>query len=121
MRALAVWLVVALTVGCASSPGGTMVEYADPDLSGVVELGAPAIERLRESNLLKVVVPIRNVTDEQVQLLVQMEFRDSNGLPYSDHTPSRVMIIERGMTKNFTATSLKPVAMNYVMRLRWNR
>ena len=29
--------------------------------------------------------------------------------------------IERGMTKNFTATSLKPNAMDYRMRLRWNR
>lgn len=120
MKVLAVWLVVALTVGCASS-APTNVEYADPDLSGVVELGAPAIERLRESNNLKVIVPIRNVTDEQVQILVQMEFRDANQLPYGDVTPSRVMVIPRGMTKNFTATSLKPIAMDYRMRLRWNR
>ncbi len=120
MKALAMWLVVALTVGCASITGSN-VEYADPDLSGVVELGTPAIERLLESNRLKVIVPIRNVTDEQVQLLVQMEFLDADQRPIEDNTPSRWMAIERGMTRNFTATSLKPNAMDYRMRLRWNR
>ncbi len=120
MKALAVWLVVALTAGCASS-SGAVVEYADPDLSSVVELGVPAIERLEESNNLKVIVPIRNVTDEQVQLLVQVEFLDADQRPIEDTTPSRWMAIERGMTRNFTATSLKPNAMDYRMRLRWNR
>ena len=119
MKELATWFVIALT-GCASISGSN-VEYADPDLSGVVELGAPAIERLRESNRLKVVVPIRNVTDEQIQLLVQMEFLDADQRPIEDSTPSRWMAIERGMTRNFAATSLKPNAMDYRMRLRWNR
>lgn len=113
-------LLAALAVGCAS-PSGKFVEFADPDLAGVVELGQPAVERLEATNYLKVTVPIRNITDEQVQLLVEMEFRDFNELPYGDNTPSRVMIIERGMSKNFSATSLKPIAMAYKMRLRWNR
>ena len=120
MRASAMWLLAAFVVGCTST-SDAVIEFADPDLSGVVEFGAPAIERLQETNNLKVTVPIRNVTDEQVQLLVQMEFRDANKLPYGDVTPSRVMVIPRGMTKNFSATSLKPLAMDYRMRLRWNR
>ncbi len=119
MRASVVWVLAALAA-CAS-PSGSHVEFADPDVSDYVELGAPALERLQESNRLKVTVPIRNITDEQVQLLVQMEFLDSNKLPHDDATPSRVMIIPRGMTKSFSATSLKPLAMDYKLRLRWNR
>lgn len=113
-------LLALLAVGCTSTRGN-FVEFSDPDLAYAVELGPAVAERLEASNNLKVIVPIKNITDEQVQLLVQMEFRDANDYPIGDNTPSRVMILERGASKDFSATSLNPVAMAYKMRLRWNR
>ena len=116
----ALGLLALLSAGCAST-SGDFVEFSDPDLAYSVQLGPVAVDRLEATNTLQVVMPIKNISDEEVHVRIEMEFRDANDLPYGDSMPSRLMILPRGASKEFVAQSLKPVAMGYKMRLRWDR
>ena len=97
------------------------VVFADKELDGDVLVGTPVTERAPETNLLAVHVPIRNRTNAELQLLVQVEFFDANHVPYDDVSPKRVLILPRGTTTNYYTTSTKARAQEFVVRLWRNR
>lgn len=119
MRVLILTLCLLLG-GCASARrDASQVRFAD-DLSGYVVVDAPAVERTAD-NLLRVSVPIRNVSGNDLELMVQIEFRDSHGNPYNDDTPKRVMLLSRGETKHFEAHSMLSKADDFVATIWRNR
>jgi hypothetical protein len=87
--------------------------FADPDLDGEVEFDQPVVIRT-EDNLLKVSVPLRNVSGAELQLLVQMQFLNELGAPYNDETNRRSFLLPRGAVKWFSATSMQSIASDYV-------
>ncbi|MCA8942859.1 MAG: hypothetical protein KDB80_09900 [Planctomycetes bacterium] len=115
-------LAVCLMLGaCEVGPSrqSAQVQFAD-DLSGYVVVDEPSVERTAD-NLLRVSVPIRNVSDENIELMVQIEFRDAHGNPYNDETPKRVMLLARGETKHFFAHSMLSKADDFVATIWRNR
>ena len=70
-----------------------------------------------ETNLLRVNVPIRNLTEGSISLLVQVEFFDSNRVPYDDVTPRQVLIVPPGGTMNHVTMSQKARAQEFIVRL----
>ena len=128
MRALFAVLLVACACSNAPTPADALdpredverhhsVVFADPDLSGEIKVGTPVTERLAETNLLAVHVPIRNASDKLQQLSVQVEFFDKERVPYDDVTPKRLVLVPRGGTLNYSATSTKARAQDFVVRL----
>ena len=80
--------------------------FADVELVGMLEVEDPILERTGASSLLKLTLPLRNVSGEDLQLLVQVEFLDSLGNSYNDDTGRRLILLPRGSTKRFQATSM---------------
>ena len=113
-------LAAAVTSGCATTDQ-EWVQYADPELESLVRVEDARATRLPGSDLLQVQVPITNLSPQEIQLLVQVEFRDATGAPYDDETTRRVWLLPRGATKTFTATSQKARASDFVVRLWKNR
>lgn len=97
------------------------VVFADKALLGDVLVGTPVTERAPDTSLLTVHVPIRNKTNDELQLLVQVEFFDANRVPYDDVSPKRVLIVPRGGTMHYDTTSTKARAQDFVIRLWRNR
>lgn len=97
------------------------VVFADKDLRGDVVVGTPVTERAPDTNLLAVHVPIRNRTNDELQLLVQVEFFDANRVPYDDVSPRRVLIVPPGGTNSYYTSSTKARAQDFVVRLWRNR
>ena len=93
--------------------GRSRERFADPDLDAEVEFDKPIIVRTEE-NLLKVSVPLRNVSGEELQLLVQIQFLNELGAPYNDETNRRSFLLPRGAVKWFSATSMQSIASDYV-------
>lgn len=120
-------LSVALLTFTAAAAGGCAttdqewVQYADAELESLVRVEDARATRLPGSDLLQVQVPITNLSPQEIQLLVQVEFRDATGAPYDDETTRRVWLLPRGATKTFTATSQKARASDFVVRLWKNR
>ena len=99
----------------------TNVTVSDAELKDVVRVGRSTVDRMPGSNQLRVMVPIRNVDDEPIQLLVQVSFLDGRQTPIGDDTNRQVQLIAPGATVNFTATSKFATAQDWQMRLSWNR
>ncbi len=97
------------------------VVVADATLQDVVRAGRPLVERVGGDGLLRVVVPIRNVDDEAIQVLAQMAFLDSERRPLPDETNRQVLLLAPGMTSNFEALSRGGKAADFVLRLTWNK
>ena len=127
------WLpVLALAAACGSSPPyaayaieddaelTSSVVVADKYLRDVIRVGHPAVTRDPGTDNLRVRVPIRNIEMKPVQLLVQIEFRDRESRPIGDATNRQVTTISAGTTVNFESVSVRPDAMDYVVRIGWN-
>ena len=112
-RWFAVVLISMCAIGCAS-PSHRVV-WAD-DLDGEVRIERPSFKRT-DANLLEVNVPISNISEDDVRLLVQLEFLDENGSPYNDETNRRAFLVPRGSTKSFRVTSLQSIASDYVLTI----
>lgn len=97
------------------------VVVADATLQDILRAGPPLVERLPPENYLRVVVPIRNIDVEPVQVLAQFAFLDEQRRPLSDETNRQVRILPAGGTENFEAISSGPRAADFVLRLMWNK
>ncbi len=97
------------------------VVVGDASLQDVVRAGRPLVERVQPEDLLRVVVPIRNVDDEPIAVLAQMAFLDRERRPLPDETNRQVLLLAPGMTSNFIAVSRGAKASDFVLRLTWNK
>ena len=116
-----------LPASCSSTPmpadgvadgddlSGLREIFAD-DLRGEVEVERPSLRRT-EQNLLKVNVPLRNVSGDDLELLVQVQFLDDLGAPSGDETNRQYLRLPRGSTTNFGATSRTSSAHDYKLYL----
>ena len=76
---------------------------------------------VRSWSALRVVVPIRNVDDEPISVLVQAAFLDNQRQPLPDETNRQVLLLPPGGTSNFEAISRQSRASDFVVRLSWNK
>ncbi len=97
------------------------VVVADAELFDVVRVGRAGVERVPGSNQLKVMVPIRNIDDEGIQVLVQVSFLDARKNPIGDDTNQQVKLIGPGSTLPVIVMSKFDTAQDWVMRISWNR
>jgi hypothetical protein len=97
------------------------VVVADGELLDVVKVGRAGVERVPGSNQMRVMVPIRNIDDEPIQILVQVSFLDGRRMPIGDDTNQQVKLIGPGSTLPVVVTSKQEVAQDWVMRISWNR
>lgn len=95
--------------------------FADPDLAGMIEVEDPIVERTPGSSLLKLTLPLRNVSGDDLQLLVQIEFLDAAGNSYNDDTGRRLILVPRGTTKRLQVTSMMSKASDYKVHMWRNR
>lgn len=86
-----------------------------------LRVGRPGVRRIEGSNQLKVIVPIRNISKKQLQVLIQVDFLDLEKAPIGDTTNYQVQIIGPGETINHSATSTKSEARDWVMRIIPNK
>lgn len=128
---LAVAAFAALFAACSSAPYAAYaieddaeevasVVVADSTLQNVVRVGRALVTRLPGGEL-KVVVPIRNIDDEQIQVLAQISFRDEQRRPVGDTSNRQVLILAPGATVDAQWTSTSVDASDYVVRLHWNK
>lgn len=126
IAACAVWF-----AGCSSAPYAAYaieddaeeiasVVVADSALRDVVRVGRAMVSRLQTGEL-KVVVPVRNIDDEEIQILAQISFRDEQRRPVGDTSNRQVELIGPGSTVDLQWTSMSRDAADYVVRLSWNR
>ncbi|MFY9342063.1 MAG: hypothetical protein WAT39_06225 [Planctomycetota bacterium] len=97
------------------------VVVTDSELYDVVKVGVFGVERVPGTNQLKVMVPIRNIDDEPIQILVQTGFLDGRKVPIGDETNQQVKVISPGATVLCEVISKKDTAQDWTMRLSWNR
>lgn len=97
------------------------VVIADAELLDIVRIGRAAVDRVPGTNQMKVTVPIRNVDDEPIQVLVQVSFLDGRKTPLGDDTNRQVKLIAAGSTITYSATSKVDMAQDWTMRIDWNR
>ncbi|MCK5944780.1 MAG: hypothetical protein KAI24_22520 [Planctomycetes bacterium] len=93
------------------------VVITDEDLYDAIRVGRAGVERIDTSNQLKVVVPIRNISDGTLQIRVQTSFLNLEKQPIGDDTNQQVQILSPGMTINHVAISSKPQARDWTMRI----
>jgi len=103
------------------SLGNVRELFADPDLVGMIEIEDPILERTPDSSLLKLTLPLRNVSGGDLQLLVQIEFLDAGGNSYNDDTGRRLILVPRGSTKRLQVTSMMAKASDYKVHVWRNR
>lgn len=122
----------ALLAGCSSPPypayaiendaeAVSQVVVADGTLQDILRAGHPLVERVQPDDCLRVVVPVRNIDDEPIQVLWQIAFLDSRHLPLPDETNAQVLLLPAGGTSNVQALSRGPRAADFVLRLMWNK
>lgn len=97
------------------------VVVTDGELHDVVRIGQAFVERVPGTNQLRVTVPIRNIDDEQIQVLAQMSFLNSRKQPIGDDTNRQVKILAPGDTITYVAISKQAEAADWTLRLGWNR
>ena len=78
------------------------------------------VERVPGSNQLKVMVPLRNISSEQIEVLVQVSFLDGRRAPIGDDTNQRLHLIGPGATLPLTLLSKSDAAQDWTMRISWN-
>ncbi|MCA8964539.1 MAG: hypothetical protein H6838_04390 [Planctomycetes bacterium] len=96
------------------------VVVADAALQDVIRVGRAQVSRLQTGEL-KVIVPVRNIDDEPIQVLAQITFRDEQRQSVGDTSNRQVQIIPAGFTVDLMWTSLSKDAADYVVRLGWNK
>jgi len=97
------------------------VVVSDSSLQDVVRVGRSLVERVAGSGELRVVVPVRNIDNEAIQVLAQISFQDANRRPVGDTSNRQVQLIGPGGTVDLEWTSRGSEASDYVLRLSWNR
>jgi len=97
------------------------VVVEDSSLRDAIRAGRPQVSRLNHNNCLRVVVPIRNIDDRQIQVLAKVSFRDRQQQPLGDDTNSQQVTIRPGDTINIETTSRSDAAQDFVVRLFWNK
>jgi hypothetical protein len=93
------------------------VVITDGDLYDDIRVGRAGVERIETSNQLKVMVPIRNISDRTLQIRVQTSFLNLQKQPIGDDTNQQVQILSPGMTVTHTAVSKKTEARDWTMRI----
>ena len=99
----------------------SQVVVGDATLQDVLRAGRPLVERMAPDDNLRVIVPIRNIDDEPIQVLAQMAFLDLQRQPLPDETNRQVLTLAPGMTQNFESISRGRKAADFVLRLTWNK
>lgn len=98
------------------------VTVTDGELLDVIRVGTnPLVERVPGTNQLKVVVTIRNIDDEPIQILAQMSFLNAQKQSIGDDTNKQVKLLAPGETITHTAISKMAEARDWQLRLSWNR
>ncbi|MFK7738865.1 MAG: hypothetical protein AB8H80_00980 [Planctomycetota bacterium] len=85
-----------------------------------IRVGRAGVQRIDGSNQLKVLVPIRNISDHTVHIRVQTSFLNLEKQPIGDDTNQQVQILSPGMTINHVAVSKTDEARDWVMRIGEN-
>lgn len=93
------------------------VVISDPDLYDAIRVGRSGVERVPGSDQLKVMVPLRNISDGTVQVRVHTSFLDLAKQPIGDETNQQVQILSPGMTITHTAMSATAAARDWTMRV----
>jgi hypothetical protein len=97
------------------------VVVTEMTLQDVVRAGRPLVERVQPDEYLRVVVPVRNIDTETIQVLAQMSFLDGQRQTLMDDTNRQVLVLPPGGTTNFQATSRTRNAADFLLRLSWNK
>jgi uncharacterized lipoprotein YajG len=126
------WLATAaLLAACAAPPYSAYaiendaeevsnVVVTDGSLQDVVRVGRARVERVPGGEL-RVVVPVRNIDGERIQILAQIGFVDAQGLSVGDDSNQQVVIIGPGSTRTLDWVSHSELAADWVLRLSWNK
>lgn len=93
------------------------VVVSNDDLYDAIRIGRPGVQRLPTSDQLKVMVPIRNISDSTLQVRVQTSFLDLERQPIGDETNQQVQILSPGATVTHTAISSSTAARDWTMRI----
>ena len=96
------------------------VVVTDPDLYEVIRVGRAGVERVAGSDQIKVMVPIRNISGDTLQVRVQTSFLNLQKQPIGDETNQQVQILSPGMTVTHTVMSRTSAARDWTMRITPN-
>lgn len=132
MKTLSLCVSLLLLSACSSAPYAAYaiendaeliasVVVSDAGLQEVVRVGRSRVDRKPADGQLRVVVPVRNIDDEQIQVLAQISFRDAQQAPLGDTTNRQVITIPPGSTLDLEFVSRTREAVDYVLRLSWNK
>lgn len=132
MKKFSACIPVLLLAACASPPYAAYaiendaeliasVVVGDSSLQGIVRVGRARVDRKPSDGELRVVIPVRNIDDESIQVLAQISFRDAQQMPVGDTTNRQVVIIPAGSTVDLEWVSRSREAVDYVLRLNWNK
>jgi len=97
------------------------VRVTNAELHDIIRISTPNVDRVAGSNQLKVMVPIRNIDDEPIRVLVQVRFLDGRRLPIGDDTNRQVKVIGPGATMPYIAISNGDLAQDWEMDISWDR
>lgn len=97
------------------------VVVADGALQDVIRVGKARVDRQPAEGQLRVVVPVRNIGNKDISVLAQISFRDAQQAPLGDATNRQVSIIPSGSTVDLEFVSRRREAVDYVLRLAWNK
>lgn len=95
----------------------TNVFVTNARLRRSVRVGRANVQRVETTNQLKVTVPIRNMGRKPLQVRVQVNFLNLQGLPIGDDTNEQAEVISPGMTINYTVTSTSSDARDWKMSI----
>ena len=133
MKALSTASALLLLAACEAPPypalavdsdaeAGSQVVVSDASLQTVVRIvGHPLVERMNPDGQLRVIVPVRNIDNEEIQVLAQFAFLNAQRQPLPDETNSQVKILRAGSTMNLEAISRGRDAADFTLRITWNK
>lgn len=121
-----------LFAGCSSPPYAALaieddaeltsnVVVADDELYDVIRVGRAGVARIPDTNQLKIMVPVRNIDDEPIQVLMQVSFLDNQKMAIGDDTNQQVKLIGPGSTYTHVVISKQPEAQDWTLRISWNK
>lgn len=93
------------------------VVITNAELHSALRAGRAGLRRIAGSNQLKVIVPIRNISERELQVRIQVTFLDLEKAPIGDETNAQVEIIGPGETHNHSVTSTMSEARDWIMRI----
>ena len=95
----------------------TNVVVTNADLREIIRVGRAGVQRIEGTNQLKVIVPIRNISEREQQVRIQVSFLNLEKQPIGDDTNAQVQIIGPGATISHSVTSKLAEARDWVMRI----